>query len=66
MQQPTDTDSYETMELALQSGSGTSCDTRQVIICTRRWRFRSVREFDATKDRAKFMNDDGRASQGLT
>ncbi len=52
-------DSSTTTDMELSPGRGTSRDTRSTQVRERRWRFRPVREFDATRDRGQFMNDDG-------
>ena len=58
---PTDIDSSTTM--ALPPSRGTPRDPRPREVRERRWRFRPVREFDATHDRFRFMNDDGAAAR---
>ena len=56
------TDSSATTDLALPSSRGTPRDARPQPVRERRWRFRPVRELDATGDRNRFMNDDGAAA----
>lgn len=58
---PTDTDSSTTM--ALPPGRRTPRHPRPERVRERRWRFRPVRELDATGDRSKFVNDDGVSAQ---
>ena len=56
------TDSSATTSLALPSSGGTPRNPRQGKIRERRWRFRPIRELDATNDRKRFMKDDGHAA----
>ncbi|WP_419918919.1 hypothetical protein [Candidatus Poriferisocius sp.] len=60
-QPSTGTGSAETMENP--SGRRVSCHPRPGSIRERRWGFRPVREFDATRDRGWFVNDDGGKAQ---
>jgi hypothetical protein len=52
--------------VALSSSGGVPRDPRPGAFRERRWRFRPVRELDATNDRNKFMNDDGTAATGVS
>ena len=60
---PTGIGSSKTM--ALPPGRRVPRHSRPGEVHERRWRFRPVREFDATRDRSRFMNDDGIAAQGV-
>ena len=53
------TASSATTGVALPSSGGTPRDPRPGPVRERRWRFRPVRELDATGDRGRFVNDDG-------
>jgi len=55
----TGTASSGTTGMALPSSGGTPRDARPGPVRERRWRFRPVRELDATADRGRFVNDDG-------
>ena len=59
---PTATGSSATTDMELPSSRGATRDPRQGPLHERRWRFRPVRELDATGDRDRFMNDDGAAA----
>ncbi|MCQ3811950.1 MAG: hypothetical protein KTV68_15515, partial [Acidimicrobiia bacterium] len=58
---PTDIGSSTTM--AFPPGRRIPRYPRSGEVLERRWRFRPVREFDATRDWSRFMNDDGVAAQ---
>ena len=53
-----------TAKMALSSGQRVARDTRSRFVRRRRWRFRPVRELDSTKDRGKFIGDDGASAGG--
>ena len=60
-QRQTVTDSSTTTVMALPPSLRIPRNPRQGPVHERRWRFRPIREFDATHDRFRFMNDDGAA-----